>query len=279
VVSGFPVDDAAVGPTPSQWGCQPDPWSTTREEIWLVLCAMLLGDIFGWATQQHGALIHDICPARGDEHSQLGSGSSDLLWWHTEEAFQPYRCDYLGLMCLRNNDRTATTYASVADVRIDDRTRDLLLEERFLIRPDDSHIRDKDTVEGADGKAGRLLEEARERIEKMNADPEPVPVLYGDPDAPYLSIDPFYMEVADRDDAEARAALDEISVAIDAHLREVVLAPGEILFIDNFRAVHGRRPFRARFDGTDRWLKRVNIARDLRKSRAARLSSESRVIF
>jgi len=39
--------------------------------------------------------------------------------------------------------------------------------------------------------------------------------------------------------------------------------------------VHGRKPFTARFDGTDRWLKRVCITRDLRKSRDARAHSTS----
>jgi hypothetical protein len=34
--------------------------------------------------------------------------------------------------------------------------------------------------------------------------------------------------------------------------------------------VHGRKPFKARHDGTDRWLKRLDVTLDLRKSRAAR---------
>jgi hypothetical protein len=37
------------------------------------------------------------------------------------------------------------------------------------------------------------------------------------------------------------------------------LRPGQLLLIDNDVAVHGRAPFTARYDGTDRWLKRVNI--------------------
>jgi hypothetical protein len=42
--------------------------------------------------------------------------------------------------------------------------------------------------------------------------------------------------------------------------------------------VHGRKPFRARFDGADRWLKRLNVARDLRKSRAVRQHADARTI-
>ena len=102
--------------------------------------------------------------------------------------------------------------------------------------------------------------------------------LSGDPAAPYLAIDPYYMDVPD-DDPQARAALDVICQAIDGHLREIVLLPGDIVLIDNFRAVHGRASFSARYDGTDRWFKRVNITRDLRKSRAHRVTCDSRVVY
>jgi Taurine catabolism dioxygenase TauD, TfdA family len=70
----------------------------------------------------------------------------------------------------------------------------------------------------------------------------------------------------------------EVSSA-DAALLDVVMHPGEILFIDNYKAVHGRRPYKARYDGADRWLKRINITRDIRKSRGARLSCTSRIIY
>lgn len=60
-------------------------------------------------------------------------------------------------------------------------------------------------------------------------------------------------------------------------IANALLSPGDE--IDNFRAVHGRKPFKARYDGKDRWLKRINIARDLRKSRPVRSAAESRIIF
>jgi alpha-ketoglutarate-dependent taurine dioxygenase len=59
---------------------------------------------------------------------------------------------------------------------------------------------------------------------------------------------------------------------------DVILQPGDIYFIDNFRAVHGRKPFKANYDGNDRWLKRINITRDLRKSRTYRSNPTSRII-
>jgi enduracididine beta-hydroxylase len=278
VVSGFAVDDNSIGPTPPGWGRQPDPSSTRAETAWLELCGSVLGDLFGWATQQDGAIVHDIAPARGDERSQVSSSSSELLWWHTEEAFHPLRCDYLGLMCLRNHEQVATTFASVNSIELAPEIRRVLFGKRFVIRPDDSHLTGEHDRPLPAGKEGELLRAARKRIDRMNKNPQRVALLHGDFDAPYLSVDPFYMEVP-ADDTQARQAYQVLCGTLERQVKDIPLSPGEILFIDNYRAVHGRRPFPARYDGTDRWLKRVNITRDLRKSRAYRVTADSRVIY
>jgi enduracididine beta-hydroxylase len=278
VVSGFAVDDNSIGPTPSGWGRQPDPCSTRAMTAWLELCGSVLGGLFGWATQQDGAIVHDIAPARGDEHSQVSSSSSELLWWHTEEAFHPLRCDYLGLICLRNPGQVATTFASVNGIELAPEIRKVLFDRRFVIRPDDSHLAREHDRSLSVGKEGELLLAARKRIDRMNKQPQRVALLYGDFDSPYLSVDPFYTDVP-ADDAQACQAYETLCGALERQLKEIRLSPGEILFVDNYRAVHGRKPFPARYDGTDRWLKRVNITRDLRKSRAHRMTADSRVIY
>jgi Fe(II)/alpha-ketoglutarate-dependent arginine beta-hydroxylase len=278
VVSGLAVDDGAIGPTPEHWGSQPDKRSTVEEEMWLVLCASLLGEVFGWATQQDGAVVHDIVPVRGQERTQLGIGSTDPLWWHTEEAFHPLRCDYLGLLCLRNRDRVATTVSSIEGIRLAPNVAEVLFSPRFVIRPDDSHLFEPRTSTASTPEEARLEATARARIDHMNRSPQRVPVLFGHRDSPYMAIDPFYMDLDATDDV-GRAALDALAQAIEKRVTEVSLEPGEILFVDNFRAVHGRKSFAARYDGTDRWLKRVNITRDLRKSRAYRATCSARVIY
>lgn len=58
----------------------------------------------------------------------------------------------------------------------------------------------------------------------------------------------------------------------------MVLRPGEVLVIDNYRAVHGRQGYPARFDGTDRWLKKMTVTGDLRRSRGQRAHPGSRII-
>lgn len=278
IVSGFPVDDQSIGCTPSHWGKQPDRSSTLREETAFSLLGSLLGDPFGWATQQNGAIIHDLLPIRGHEHEQLGSGSADLLEWHTEESFHPMRCDYLGLMCLRNPDAVPTTFASVDMIELDDEVRKILFEPRYIILPDNSHFASYNNAGEEAIRKNQLLSNAYQRINKMNEEPDKVPLLYNDLHSPYMVVDPFYMRVPEEDE-EAKYALSKLYHAVNEQLQDIVLQPGECCFIDNYRSVHGRKAFTARYDGTDRWLKRINITRDLRKSRSSRLDSTSRVIF
>ena len=250
VVSGYPVDDSKIGKTPAHWREQPGS-PTVEEEVFLNLCGALLGEAIAWAHQRGGLVCQDLVPIKGHEDAMLGSGSDLELVWHTEDARYSYRGDYIGLMCLRNPDAVPTTFASIDDVRLDPELVRALFEPDFVFRPDPSHPTD-------------------------NA-PERAAVLFGDPDSPYLRFDPYSMDSPESE--EARSAMDYLIRAIDEKLTGVALLPGDCLFIDNYKAVHGRSSFKARFDGTDRWLKRINITRDLRKSRGLRKTPTSRTIL
>ena len=48
--------------------------------------------------------------------------------------------------------------------------------------------------------------------------------------------------------------------------------------MDNYRAIHGRYAFQPRYDGTDRWLKKMMLTRDVRKSRVLRRDPEVSVL-
>ncbi|MBV9455769.1 MAG: TauD/TfdA family dioxygenase [Rubrobacter sp.] len=251
VISGYPVDDSKIGKTPTHWRKGPVSSSSMEEEVFLNLCGALLGDVIAWSHQRGGLICQDIVPIEGHQDEMLGTGSERELVWHTEDARYPYRGDYIGLMCLRNLDAVPTTFASIDEIQLDPDQVDVLFEPHFVFHPDPSHPTDS---EG-----------------------ETAPVLFGDPRSPYVRFDPYSM---DRPETEkARSAIDNLIRAIDANLRSVTLLPGQCLFIDNYKAVHGRSSFKARFDGTDRWLKRINITRDLRKSRGVRQAPASRVIL
>lgn len=274
MVSGYPMDHARIGATPPHWKNKQGKSRAIEEEVLLVLFGSLLGDCIGWATQQDGYVVHDILPIKGHETEQLGSGSEQPLWWHTEDAFHPYRGDYLGMMCLRNPDGVATTYATVGDLPLSEEQIDLLYEPHFTIRPDESHLqKNRSNPSQVEGE----LASSYEHIEKMNTEPDKIAILYGDRRSPYIRIDPYFMDPI-RGNERAQAALDALIAVIDQRIGDLVLQPGDFCFFDNFKSVHGRKPFKARFDGNDRWIKRINIVRDLRKSRTSRSTADSRII-
>ena len=273
-IAGFPVNQEKVGLTPVDAG-RPERSPALEEEILLVLLGSLLGEVMGWSTQQDGRIVNDIFPIRGCEDEQLGCGSETMLAWHTEDAFHEYRGDYLGLMCLRNPTHVGTTLGTLEGIAVPPSYLESLFAERFLIRPDKSHL---DEVAADFRQHGAASADAHLRMVAQNRHPRAVAVLFGDRRAPYLRIDPAFMETAPGDH-EARQALDFLVAAIDANLRDFDLRPGSFLFIDNYKAVHGRRPFQPCYDGSDRWLKRLNVARDLRKSRVCRSAPESPVII
>ncbi|MFD1535420.1 guanitoxin biosynthesis L-enduracididine beta-hydroxylase GntD [Nonomuraea guangzhouensis] len=266
-ISGYEVDQERVGATPGHWRDNRHP-STHREDIMLVLLSSLIGDPFAWATQQDGRLIHDIIPIRGHEQEQLGSSSDALLTWHTEDAFHPLRGDYLSFACIRNPYAAATTVGYVDALTLPDGVKAVLFEERFGILPDESHLPKNNSQPSTDTFEG---------VAEMQHNPALVPVLFGDPDEPYIRADPYFMRVAE-DDIEARNALDHLVKQMDENMFDLMLESGDFCFLDNFRVVHGRKPFKARHDGTDRWLRRINVTRDLRKSRAQRQSRQDRAI-
>ncbi|PWQ99244.1 guanitoxin biosynthesis L-enduracididine beta-hydroxylase GntD [Leucothrix arctica] len=281
VISGYPINHTKIGPTPLGRGEKSDTDRTLQEQMLLVLFASLLGDPVAWSTQQAGHIIHDISPVKGQENDQTGSSSETELLFHTEDAFHPYRGDYLGMMCLRNYNQASTSIAS-------NRALSMLTKEQVkklvqpcvFIKPDASQFEKHDFPDMA-GLSTEVISEfirySDEKIKKMDDFPEAVPVLFGDPRSPYIRVDcPIYMDTLDDETEDAIKALSD---AFKQDQEDLTMSAGEICFIDNLRSVHGRNPFTPRYDGNDRWLKRVNITRDIRKSRDMRITDTSRIIF
>ena len=278
LISGYPIDNARIGKTPSHWKWRVDSTASLEEQIVFVLYACLLGDPIAWATQQDGHLMHDVFPIESNKDEQLSTGSEQTLWWHTEDAFHPLRADYIGLMCLRNPDQVATTIGVPDLSRLSAEQVDVLFEPRYMIRPDESHSEKNESdlrkqIRGHNGNG--FIGSAYQRIKKLSSMPPRVPILFGSRETPYVCLDPHFTTSLDD---EAGKALDALAKAIDENMQEIILQPGDCLFIDNYRIVHGRKAFKARFDGTDRWLKRVNLTRDLRKSQGSRGGGEMRLI-
>jgi len=275
MVTGHEINDSALGSTPSHWR-RVTVAKEPREEMLLALYGSLLGDVIGWSTQQGGRIIHDILPIKEHENTQISTGSEQEILWHTEDAFDEYMGDYVGFLCLRNPREAASTFATVDIERTElpAHVINTLFEPRFVARPDESRLEEL----GAGAQNNSLQQAAYERIQRLMANPEKVAVLHGDRQRPYVRIDMYFVSAPDHD-AEAKDALAAFARAVDALLFEVVLRPGDVCFVDNLRAVHGRKPFKAFYDGKDRWLKRLCTTRDLRKSRSVRASAASRLIY
>jgi Fe(II)/alpha-ketoglutarate-dependent arginine beta-hydroxylase len=269
-----------VGPTPLHWR-DADTAASRPYAFLLMLYATLFGDAVGWATQQDGRMVADVLPTPGDEHKILNSCSERALAWHSEDSFSPYRADYVGLLCLRSRDATPTTISYADPSRAPAGIAATLAQERFVIRPDNAHDPANNSTAGhgaaSSSTAGSSTadRQAFERLECLRANPPRVALLSGHPQAPALRIDRDFTTATD---AESARALRWLVAHLDENLYDLPMTAGDVCFIDNRNAVHGRRPFLARYDGTDRWLKRTNVVSDLRHSRPARRSAWDRVI-
>ncbi|MGI8664451.1 MAG: guanitoxin biosynthesis L-enduracididine beta-hydroxylase GntD [Jatrophihabitans sp.] len=258
-----------VGDTPGHWRAA-EPSDSPAHSYLLALYASLFGDLIGWLTQQDGRVVTDVLPIPGFETSEVSSSSAKELGWHTEDAFSDARADYVALMCLRSREPVPTTLSYLEPQALAPQVLEVLHQKRFLIRPDTSHQATPTTT-------GETEQQAADRIERRRVEPPRVAVLSGHPDAPTLRIDRDFTAAPD-DDPVAADALAAVIAHLDDNIYELPLRPGDIAIIDNRNAVHGRRPFRAYYDGKDRWLKRVNIITDLRRARPSRADSTTRLI-
>jgi Fe(II)/alpha-ketoglutarate-dependent arginine beta-hydroxylase len=278
LVSGLEISEERLGPTPVHWRDSQYASPAFPQEIFFLLCASVLGDVFGWATQQDGRIMHDVLPIKGHEYVELGSNSLQHLSWHTEDAFHPCRGDYVALMCLKNPDAVATVMCDAADIDWSAVDIEALFEAEFTQMPDNSHQPQNAAESTGDPTIDRLRARSFQLIQSWNDLPVKRPVLFGDRDDPYMALDPYHMKT-DGWPPRSLRAFHGLCGQIEANMKDIRLRPGDIAFIDNYRAVHGRRSFRARYDGTDRWLKRLNITRNLRGSRAWRPAADNRIIY
>ncbi|MDH6576348.1 TauD/TfdA family dioxygenase [Kitasatospora sp. MAP5-34] len=242
MISNLPVDESGLPDTP-----------TVRESVErratipAAVSAMLslqLGEVIAFKDEKTGALVQNVVPVPGLEQSQSNAGSVDLQM-HVENAFHPNRPDFVGLLCLRN-DHTRTAGTLVSSIRqalplVSDEARRVLGQPRFVTQPPPS-------FQAGDSAPAHA-------------------VLDGDPADPNVRVD-FAATVAI--DEEARQALERLRDAVALAASVLVLQSGDLAFIDNRMALHGRSSFVPRYDGNDRWLHRTFVHLDNRRSRVDR---------
>jgi alpha-ketoglutarate-dependent taurine dioxygenase len=238
LLRGVPI--RSLPPTP------PTPASPVDKDLGteatLLAVARRLGQPVGYLPEHGGRIVQNIVPTQRDADSQTSTSSRSNLMFHTETAFHPHRPRYLALLCLRSDPSAHTTLASVHDIMdsLDDRMVDVMFEPRFRTAVDASFLGGRENVLGP-----------------------PRPLVTGTRSEPTFVYD---ADLTIGTDVEADEVLPAIAHAVADVQTSVVLEPGDLLVIDNNVAIHGRSPFAARFDGTDRWLQRSFVVADLAPS-------------
>jgi Fe(II)/alpha-ketoglutarate-dependent arginine beta-hydroxylase len=258
VVRGIPLDGLDALPTPQSFSETPSAVVTSATDMSMLLIGAVFGVPYCFASQQRGQMVLDVFPVRGYEGDQLGSSSTATLDWHNEDAFHPQRAHYSALLCVRNPQRVGTRCLFAGDLDLPAQVVKELSQPQFRIVPDDSHgyAYNVATTGLHPGAIGAFSE-----IEEMASEGTRIPVLQPNSSGPLICVDFAYMP-QDLHSPRARAALAVLREAIEQAAQSVVLEPGDMLILDNRRCVHGRESFAARFDGTDRWLRRLNIGSD-----------------
>lgn len=247
LITGLPLPEQVPPAPPGNHGCVAAGTVTTRAQAILNEC---VGHTLAYEAEGHGLLFQDVVPNRAHARAQTSQSSEAELELHTEQAFSPLYPDYLSLACLRGASDALTFLLPAKDlcaVLAEDERR-ALREPLWTTTVDQSFL---DT--------GLALSAGTVR--------GPMPILRGAEDDPFIVFDHDLMRgISD----EAEAMRTTVQQQYLAGRIGLSLAPGEMLLIDNRRAMHGRSDFAARYDGTDRFVSRSFVTADPARTRHAR---------
>jgi L-asparagine oxygenase len=243
LLSGLPIGGLPPTPGSHRVDLAADVRYSAESERTLLGIAAMLGEPVGYAQEHGGDIVQQIYPIEATRRQQVSTSSDSVLAFHTETSFHPHRPHFLLLLCLRGDAAARTTLCTLDAIRraLDPVTLDVLSQPKFRTGVDESFCSSGHT----------------------DWTTHAMPVIDGDT----LVYDG---ELTVGIDAAGSAALQTLATVIEREQESVVLTAGDLLVVDNHRAVHGRSPFPARFDGTDRWLQRTFVVDDLAPSAAER---------
>lgn len=247
LIRGLPLD-ARLPATPQDGGRAVEKETFVSEAVLLGL-TQFLGQPFGFTALKGGELVHNICPVRGSEGTQSNEGSERDFDYHIESAFSELRADHLALYCLRADHegvaKTTLVSAQRAYERLDPEVQAELRKPNFVT----------------------VAPESWKALHAAGKSSAPRPVVLGPETMIELCAN---LQSTRGTTPEAQAALEALaSVLRDPSLEEFVrLRPGDLLLVDNRKALHGRSVFRPHYDGQDRWLQRVYTSGDLWEGRS-----------
>lgn len=253
LIENFPTDPE-IPPTPED-GKRSREKRTFVSEACVLGIAQILGQPIGYHDEKSGEIVHVLAPVKSEASATSSESSEIHLGFHTDFNFdkeqpeQPYNVvnpDYVVLFCLRS-DQQSEAYTLYADVR--NICQRLNAEQLNIMRQPFFEFASSYSFTGGCGS---------EKIWSV-----PSPLLKG-PDAfPELSIDLLCgVRAINKEGDQVLSAIRDVCALPEVSSR-IHLKPGNVLIMDNRKGAHGRTPFKAFFDGTDRWLHRVYVRRSL----------------
>ena len=231
-----------IPPTPTE---QQLNLSLTEPKKILLEAASEYGFPISFIQEQNGALIQNIFPIRKTEEQQISTSSKTELALHTEAAFHPYKPKVVLLLCLRGDPNAVTTYANIDDIaeRLKPETLSTLTQLWFTTSIDESFRTNGE--KDMELTCSVLKEVVNDDSNRRDSKTDPVYTI-------------CYDETLTKGiNEQAVEALRELKEAIRECTSQVVLEAGDLLVLNNDTTVHGRLPFKARYDGTDRWIQRI----------------------
>jgi L-asparagine oxygenase len=202
-----------------------------------VICNMI-----AYEAEGYGRLFQDVIPVKSMEKNQTSISSSVELEIHTEQAFSKLRPDILSLACLRGNEKAYTYILPVNSIinNVSETELEMLKMPLWNTGVDLSFkLNGHEFIEG----------DIR----------GPMSIIRVDKDPPLENEDPLLVFDQDLMSGITEESNEMIQKIVDIYYKHRLshnFTPGEIIFIDNNRAVHGRSPFVPNYDGLDRFLVR-----------------------
>ena len=248
LLKNLPVENAPQTPSGNQFKVGE---KTLLARMQAILISVF-SEMIAYEAESYGRLFQDVVPIKSMSTVQTSLGSNTELEIHTEQAFSKLRPDFLSLSCLRG-DSNASTYILPVGKIMDNITND---EMDLLRRPL--------------WKTGVDLSFKLNGHEFIEGDIRgPLPILSGPVDDPRITFDQDLMTGICE---ESKKMVKRIVDIYYKHRNSHNLRPGEMIIIDNRRALHGRSPFYPLFDGLDRFLIRCFSTLDYIRSAYARIN-------
>jgi hypothetical protein len=202
------------------------------------LLMSFISNLVSYEAEGYGRIFQDIVPDILMSNHQSSVGSNKELEIHTEQAFSKLKPEFLSLSCIRG-DKSALTYILPLEtilLHLDEPDKKLLQTPLWKIGVDYSFkLNGNEFIDGNERGPIPI-------ININDVDGEQDPILVFDQD--------LMIGITE----EANDIIKKITNIYYEHRIQHCLQPGEIIIINNNKAVHGRSGFTPKYDGKDRFL-------------------------